>query len=403
MNTQTKQTGVTIVELMIALVIGSIIMVGVGTVYSSTKRSYKTQEEFSRLQENGRFAMNYIARFVRGAGYSGCASGLDSSAFTNDLNNPDNLEWNFSTGIEGYEAADTGPGQVLGSALTAYPDVAPTTDADEWTIAGGATSPDLPTQMLGTTDSVVPNSDVLVSRTADGSGVEITQNNSGAQVFLQCTGTDANGCGSGNPSYSGLCDGDILMISDCKKSIAFQATNVQQTGSGSGCEVNVAHSAGSSPGNAVTSWGGANPGPERAFTTGDEIMKVSTKVFYVGKGTNGPALFLKQGNAAGQELVEGVETLQVLYGEDTDAQADNLPNRYVAADKVVDFSNVVAVRISILLRSLKELPHRSDTTRTFLLGGTTAASAASITAPTDKRMRRVMSMTIKLRNRAFSL
>ena len=399
MNTQSKQTGVTIIELMIALVIGSVIMVGVGTVYSSSKRSYKTQEEFSRLQENGRFAMNYIARFVRGAGFSGCASGLDSSSFTNDLNTPNTLEWNFSTGIEGYEASGTGPGQVLGSALAEYPDASST--ASNWTIGGGATVP-LPLA-TGSADSVVPHSDVLVSRSADGAGVEISKNNSGAQLFLNCTGVDPDGCGSGSPSYSGLCDGDILLVSDCKKSIAFQGTNIQTTGSGASCEVNVAHAAGGGPGNAVTSWGGANPGPERLFKKGDEMLKVSTKVFYVGKGTNGPALFLKQGNSAGQELVEGVETLQVLYGEDTDAAPDNVPNRYVAADKVVDFSNVVAVRISILLRSLKELPHRDNTTNTFLLGGTTAASAASITAPTDKRMRRVMSMTIKLRNRAFSL
>ena len=51
-NYSRKQRGVTLVELMIAITIGSIIMVGISSVYTSSKRSYKLQEEFSRLQEN---------------------------------------------------------------------------------------------------------------------------------------------------------------------------------------------------------------------------------------------------------------------------------------------------------------------------------------------------------------
>ena len=93
--------GVTLVELMIAITIGSIVALGIGSVYTSSKRSYKLQEEFSRLQENGRFAMNFISRFVRGAGYYGC-----SSALGNMVNNIEELDEGllFQTGIEGFEA-----------------------------------------------------------------------------------------------------------------------------------------------------------------------------------------------------------------------------------------------------------------------------------------------------------
>ena len=103
-----KQRGVTLIELMIAITISSIIMIGIGTVYTSSKRSFKLQEEFSRLQENGRFAINYITRFVRAAGYSGCSAALHNnydSILNNDTDNP----WNFNTGLEGYEYVGTEP------------------------------------------------------------------------------------------------------------------------------------------------------------------------------------------------------------------------------------------------------------------------------------------------------
>ena len=129
-----------------------------------------------------------------------------------------------------------------------------------------------------------------------------------------------------------------------------------------------------------------------------------TKFFYVGEGVNGPALFVRSGggdNATVSELVEGVENLQVLYGEDSDS--DNIPNRFVPANIVTDFANVTAVRISLLLRSVKELPWRTTAQKVRLLGGTSADTATTITPPADKRLRKTMNMTIKLRNRAFSL
>ena len=162
-------------------------------------------------------------------------------------------------------------------------------------------------------------------------------------------------------------------------------------------EVNVVHSASVGPP------GNSTPTLPFALSTGDEVMRVSTKVFYVGKGTNGPSLFMKQANGDGIELVEGVENMQVLYGEDTDATPDNIPNRYVAATDVADFANIVAVRVSILLRSVKELPWRTETSKTYYLGGMDDDTAVRVASPSDKRLRKVMTTTIKVRNRAFSL
>lgn len=390
-NHPRKQHGVTLVELMIAITISSIVMIGISSVYTSSKRSYKLQEEFSRLQENGRFAINHITRFVRGAGYSGCASGLTN--MVNNLNNSTDSAWNFATGIEGYEYVGTVPGQLATLAATPTPAVAG--DLDKWK----ATTTDVPlpatADLLGHTFSPVANTDILISRTADGSGVEVSEDNGGGQVFI--TDNGSHECADGTTGYSGLCKGDILVISDCQQSIIFQTTNIQVTSG----RVNLVHanadmSAYGGPGN-------LDPDLDMLLKQGNEVMRISTKAFFVGKGANGPSLFMKQGNADAVELVEGVESMQVLYGVDTgDANPDNIPNHYVTANKVPNFADVVAVRVTILLRSVKELPWRDDSNKTYLLGGMDNDTAVRLTSPTDKRLRKVMSTTIKVRNRAFS-
>ena len=397
-----KQRGVTLVELMIAVTISSIVMIGISSVYTSSKRSYKLQEEFSRLQENGRFAINHITRFVRSAGYSGCASGLNT--ISSIMNDSDDDIWQFETGIEGYEYVGTVPGQlkVLPATHTANADTAG--NHDKWETATGIKLPDIDasgtTDILGYAYSPIDNTDILVSRTADGSGIEISRPQPGGQVFVACpVGTVERTCDDGNPSDCTLCLGDPVLVSNCQVAVAFQITNNTATGNPPAGmkEINVVHSAGGGPP------GNSTPLLPISLSTGDEVMRVSTKVFYVGKGTTGPSLFMKQGDNAAIELVEGVESMQVLYGEDTDATPDNIPNRYVVANDVLDFANVVAVRVSILLRSIKELPWRTAAPKTYLLGGMDNDTAVRLTSPSDKRLRKVMSTTIKVRNRAFTL
>ena len=53
---------------------------------------------------------------------------------------------------------------------------------------------------------------------------------------------------------------------------------------------------------------------------------------------------------AGQPLVEGVEDLQILYGEDTDAISDGIANQYATAG-AVNMARVVSVRVQLRLRS----------------------------------------------------
>ena len=68
------QRGLTLVELMIAMLLGLFLLGGLLQIFISSKQTYRMQEGLSRLQENGRFAIDFMARDIRLAGYKGCSS-----------------------------------------------------------------------------------------------------------------------------------------------------------------------------------------------------------------------------------------------------------------------------------------------------------------------------------------
>lgn len=96
------------------------------------------------------------------------------------------------------------------------------------------------------------------------------------------------------------------------------------------------------------------------------------------------------GGPNAQPLVDNVESLQILYGENT----NNNPlsaNRYVRAEQVTDMANVVSVRIGMRFISRDPVRHVTDTASYALL------DAASVT-PNDRFLRREITTTISLRN-----
>ena len=66
-----KTTGVTLIELMIAIVISSILVLGIAEIFKLNKRSSKISDDSARMQESGRFAFNMIMQDLRRAGYYG--------------------------------------------------------------------------------------------------------------------------------------------------------------------------------------------------------------------------------------------------------------------------------------------------------------------------------------------
>src|SRR5690554_171960 len=70
--TPAKQQGLSIVELMIALVLGALVTLGVVQIFTSNSQSFRINEAGARAQESGRIASDILARALRNAGYFGC-------------------------------------------------------------------------------------------------------------------------------------------------------------------------------------------------------------------------------------------------------------------------------------------------------------------------------------------
>jgi len=64
-----SQYGFTLIELMVGMVIGLILLLGVAKIFSANRMTYSVLEATGRLQENGQYAINFIAQQVRQTGY----------------------------------------------------------------------------------------------------------------------------------------------------------------------------------------------------------------------------------------------------------------------------------------------------------------------------------------------
>lgn len=83
----------------------------------------------------------------------------------------------------------------------------------------------------------------------------------------------------------------------------------------------------------------------------DTASTVVTTVYTIEEGASGGPSLFRSVNGVSQELVEGIENLQVLYGEDTDD--DFVPNYYVDASSVVDMEQAINVKFTVDAQTLE--------------------------------------------------
>jgi len=106
----------------------------------------------------------------------------------------------------------------------------------------------------------------------------------------------------------------------------------------------------------------------------------------------GPEIFQQDGTQIvgynAQPLLEGVENIQITYGIDNNG--DGTADRYDLSTGVTDWNQVVSVRISLLLQSAEDNITTAPQSYTF--------NNATVT-PADRRLRRVFTTTVGLRNR----
>lgn len=343
-GTKGNSAGMSLIEMMIAMLVGMILLAGIYRIFMSTNTSYNFEAELSSLQENGRFAMEFLSKDVRMTGYRGCVG--RTTAVFNVLESSDNILFNFNTAIEGFDnVTDPSP-----SDLAVLDDPLP-----------------------------VPGADVLVLRMQDATEtVYLTEKMSSTSAAVKIN----------NSATEPIEDDDIVMITDCEAATIFQVNNI--TYNAGEADANLVHNAGGSdyPGNAQKDL-------EHPYDEGAELIKMSTSIYFIGIGVSGrPSLYLNN-NGISAELVGDIETMQITYGVDTN---DDLAiDDFVPAGQVTSgggsWDDVLAVRIGLLASSAEEVPRIDEDNRILDVNGFNFGPA------NDRRLRQVFTTTIVLRNR----
>lgn len=360
-----KQRGLSLVELMIAITLGLILLTGVMQVFLSSKNVFSSQQALSRVQESGRMAIEFLSRDIRMAGFMGCASRSESIVVTNMLNDSDTVTFNFSEGIQGYAEAD-------------FP---------------------IGSSSIGKT--IKEDTDVIVVRFALSSGLYLTEANTDSTLVVNNISGNVTSCKGNTAAKSGLCVGDIVVATDCEKATIFQ---ISELGGGAAAVtesegvaavpaqgVSIKHASGSNPGNAVTLWGGESD-TLNTFTPGAQLLNANSLVYFIADGASGSSLW-QNVNGTTLELLEGVEDMHITYGVDTEAEPDFIPNAYVAAEDVDDWTKVVSVRIELLIASIEDRVTQDHQVYTF------PTDAEEPTTAEDFRLRQIFSTTVAIRNR----
>ncbi|MCB1759218.1 MAG: PilW family protein [Gammaproteobacteria bacterium] len=308
-NSKCRMAGFGLVEILIAMVLGLVLTIGMINVFLSSKQAYRTQDALSVIQENGRYVMEVLSRTIRMAGYQGC--GNLAAVIPNVLANgmPGSGTYSANQAIRGYA--------YNGSSFSPlYGDV--------------SSSSDDPVSVAANTDMLTVSRAELVT----GCGNRLSSSMGSDSEALSI-----NGLKSG----SGACELDFttpgneyMLITDCETSDLFRVTDLKESGG----VITIEHGAGSNSSARLS----------KHYATDAQVFRFIHSDFYVKNNSFGqPALFLRENGGVEQELVDGVQDLTLLYGEDTDS--DLAADQYTAGPSVADWSDVTSVRITLTLAS----------------------------------------------------
>ncbi|VUD68281.1 hypothetical protein TDB9533_04078 [Thalassocella blandensis] len=343
----TTQTGVTLIEIMVSMVISLIILSGIVTVVMSTHNSFKTETEGSFIQENARYAFDMMARDVRLAGNLGCADILYTKISNVVENTYDGMH--STQFIEGYEASPN---------ASDYPDAM--------------------------SDAI--NSDAIIVRFADPETIVTTKSyDSSTKSFSFLSGKTHK-----------FSEGDQLVVVDstCRNAGYFENTSntdsiLAHTSGGSGNCGNTLYSDSMKNLNCDKTY---PTGSVKSYSNGSEVMEYKVHAYYIAESSvldGVPALKRRRLSKSGhftEELAQGVESMEIQYGidSDDDGNVDHFDN----ADTVADWTKVIAARLELVFRSQTEVFAEAQ-----------SVTIGAKTFPNDRYLRQLAAATIKIRNR----
>lgn len=295
--------GFTLIELMVAMLLGLIVIAGVASVFLANLRSYHTNEALSDVQSNSRIAFALMSRDIRGAGLTGCNS--FTGRLTNVLNNQATTWWaNWNNNVRGYDDSSQDPAikDLTGSG-------APVAGINSLQIISAGTGA------------------VATSNYYDGV--------SDKSFVLQS-------------DLEGLANGDVVMVCDPGHAAIFQATTYAGktiTFTATGLNDSVGLGFPSAFYTAACDTGtGINCFPPNSL-----VSKLSAVDWYIGVNLDGGRSLYQVNNrdANPVEMVRGVTGMTITYH-----QADGVnKGQFTNATTVTNWGQVDAVRIALVLQS----------------------------------------------------
>lgn len=311
-RTRYQALGVSLIELMIALVLGLLVVSAAIGIFLSNKQAFRATDNLSYVQENARVAFELMAREVRQAGGSPCSNNV---RMVNVLEDAGSTWWStWGTGVRGYEGAEAFAGAPFGT----------------------------------TANRRVNGTDALELRSGAPGEVSVTDHKPASAQFKVST------------VNHGLQDFDIAIVCDFVQASIFQITGAQN-----GINDTVVHNGGvGTPGNCSKGLGWADPpdcstnGVPYAYGPNSVIARLRASAWYIGVSTSSNqrrSLYqVELRNVGGvptavpQEIAEGVQNMQLQYLVPGSTS-------YVDAATGLNWNQVSAVRIVLTLQSTENV------------------------------------------------
>ncbi|MCB1961361.1 MAG: PilW family protein [Rhodocyclaceae bacterium] len=312
-----RQRGLSLIELMIGMLIGLLLIAGMISIFSANKQTYRYNEELARLQENSRFAIEFIQRSLRMAGHIGCPELNAPATALKRASLVPALDLRTLTSVTAYQYSPTNTGVLGTMGMTAK------TGTDVVTVTyGSGASATLDTVVQAGADSLVIKNNAL-----------------------------------------GFKQGEVALISNCEQAELFSISNTPA----SGTSVTLEHKASGGNTPAATTW---------AWAEDARVMRLNQQIFFIGPSTG--RVTNRQGNTFNSlyvgtnEMVEGVEDMVVTYGVPATAGGREV-SQYVQVGSVANWADVLAVKVELLMASVDD--NAINETQTITFNGVATAMA----------------------------